>query len=58
MLNMSLKTNPFRLLRYAKMGLKLFLAGRVSLREESIKGKEGLHTLLRAVERAKEGAAK
>ncbi len=58
MLNMSLKTNPFRLLRYAKMGLKLFRTGRASLHEESIQQKEGLHALLRAVDRAKEGGAK
>ncbi len=58
MLNMSLKTNPFRLLRYAKMGWKLFTSGRVSLREEGVKDKEGLHAFLRAVDKAKEEGAK
>jgi quinone-modifying oxidoreductase subunit QmoC len=58
MMNMALKTNPFRLLRYAKLGLNLFRTGRVSLREEGIQNKEGLRKLLRAVERAREGAAK
>jgi quinone-modifying oxidoreductase, subunit QmoC len=58
MLNMSLKTNPFRLLRYAKMGWKLFTSGRVSMREEGVKDKEGLHAFLRAVDKAKEEAAK
>ena len=58
MMNMALKTNPFRLLRYAKLGWNLWRTGRASLREEGIQNKEGLHKLLRAVERAKEGAAK
>ncbi len=56
MMNLALKTNPFRLLRYAKLGLNLFRTGRASLREEKIENPEGLQRLLRAVERAKEGA--
>jgi quinone-modifying oxidoreductase subunit QmoC len=54
MMNMALKTNPFHLLRYAKIGLKLYFKGRVSLREESIRNKDELQALLRAVDRAKE----
>jgi hypothetical protein len=56
MINMAMKTNPFRLLRYAKVGLKLFRTGRASLHEESIENKGELKALLRAVERAKEAA--
>lgn len=58
MLSFSLKTNPIRLLRYAKMGWKLWRTGRVSLGKESIQEKAKLHALLGAVERAKEEAAK
>jgi quinone-modifying oxidoreductase subunit QmoC len=58
MMNMAMKTNPFRLLQYAKLGFNLFRTGRVSLREEGIRNKESLHRLLRAVERAKGGAVK
>jgi len=58
MLKLSLKTNPFRLLRYAKMGWKLWRADRVSLRKESIQQKAVLQALLGAVDRAKEVAAK
>jgi quinone-modifying oxidoreductase subunit QmoC len=54
MMNIAMKTNPFRLLRYAKVGLKLFRTGRASLREESIRNKDELKALLRAVDRAKE----
>jgi len=54
MMNMAMKTNPFRLLRYAKVGLKLFRTGRASLHEESIQNKDELKALLRAVDRAKE----
>jgi heterodisulfide reductase subunit C len=54
MMNIAMKTNPFRLLRYAKVGLKLFRTGRASLHEESIQNKGELKALLRAVDRAKE----
>jgi hypothetical protein len=54
MINMAMKTNPFRLLRYAKVGLKLFRTGRASLHEESIQNKDELKALLHAVERSKE----
>lgn len=58
MLAVAFKTNPFRFLSLAKMGLRLWLAGRVSLKEHSIRDKEGLRKLLQAVDRAKEGAAR
>jgi len=54
MMNMAMKPNPFRLLRYAKVGMKLFRTGRASLHEESIEKKDELKALLRAVDRAKE----
>ena len=56
MMNIAMRTNPFRLLRYAKVGLKLFRTGRASLHEESIQSKGAIKTLLRAVDRAKEAA--
>jgi quinone-modifying oxidoreductase subunit QmoC len=56
MMGIAMKTNPFRLLRYAKVGLKLFRTGRASLHEESIQNKDELKALLRAVDRAKEAA--
>ena len=56
MMNIAMRTNPFRLLRYAKVGLKLFRTGRASLHEESIQNKDELKALLRAVDRAKEAA--
>jgi len=56
MINIAMKTNPFRLLRYAKVGLKLFRTGRASLHEESIQNKDELKALLRAVDHAKEAA--
>jgi len=56
MMKIALKTNPFRLLRYANVGLKLFRTGRVTLREESIQNHREIQTLLRAVDRAKEKA--
>ena len=58
MLALALKTNPFRFLSLAKMGLRLWLAGRVSLAEDSIRDKEGLRKLLQAVDQAKEGAGR
>jgi quinone-modifying oxidoreductase subunit QmoC len=58
MLSFSLKTNPLRLLRYAKMGWKLWRRGRVSLAKEGIQDKARLQALLGAVERAKEGVRK
>jgi quinone-modifying oxidoreductase, subunit QmoC len=56
MINIAMKTNPLRLLRYAKVGLKLFRTGRASLHEEGIQNKGELKALLQAVDRAKEAA--
>jgi heterodisulfide reductase subunit C len=56
MLNMAFKTNPFHLLRYARVGWKLWRRGRVPLHEKSMQNKDEIHALLRAVDRAKEGA--
>jgi hypothetical protein len=58
MLALAFKTNPFRFLSLARMGLRLWLAGRVSLAEDSIRDKEGLRKLLQAVDQAKEGAGR
>jgi quinone-modifying oxidoreductase subunit QmoC len=56
MINIAMKTNPFRLLRFARVGLNLFRTGRASLREESVQNKGEIKTLLQAVDRAKEAA--
>jgi quinone-modifying oxidoreductase, subunit QmoC len=56
MINIAMRTNPFRLLRYAKVGLKLFTTGRASLHEESIQNKREIKALLQAMDRAKEAA--
>ncbi len=58
MLSVAFKTNPFQFLGLAKMGLKLWLAGRIPLAAHSIQDKEGLGRLLQAVDRAKEETAK
>jgi quinone-modifying oxidoreductase subunit QmoC len=58
MMNIALKTNPFRFLRLAKLGWKLFVSGRISLFHESIQDQKGLHRMLEAVDRAREGAGK
>ncbi|UCH95760.1 MAG: 4Fe-4S dicluster domain-containing protein [Candidatus Aminicenantes bacterium] len=34
-----LKTNPLQILKYTKMGIKLFLRGRISIKPQSIPGK-------------------
>jgi quinone-modifying oxidoreductase subunit QmoC len=56
MINIAMKTNPFRLLRFARVGLNLFRTGRASLREEGTKNKGEIKALLQAVDRAKEAA--
>lgn len=48
-LRMFLKSNPFLLFRQAGMGLRLWLQGRLSLRKESIRGKEELQAVLKSV---------
>jgi heterodisulfide reductase subunit C len=58
MLSVAFKTNPFQFMNLAKMGLKLWLAGRIPLMGHSIRDKEGLAKLLQAVDRAKEETAK
>ncbi len=49
-----LLTNPFNLLRNARLALRLMIKGRLSLFENGIKDKKGLQKLLRAVETRKE----
>jgi heterodisulfide reductase subunit C len=58
MLTVAFKTNPFKFLSLTKMGLKLWLAGRIPLTGHTIRDKEGLGRLLQAVDRAKEETAK
>ena len=46
------KTNPFRYMKRALLGLKLMRQGRFSARKEAIKRKGELRTILQAVEKA------
>lgn len=46
-----LKTNPFRMLAQAQLGLGLFLKGRISPKIESIKRKKELRAILKAIEK-------
>jgi hypothetical protein len=50
-----LKTNPLQILKHVKMGIKLFLRGRIDIIPQSIPGKSGamaeLKTILTAVDR-------
>jgi quinone-modifying oxidoreductase subunit QmoC len=47
------KTNPLRILGQALLGLKLLRTGRFSLRAESVKSRQQIDQLLRAVDAAK-----
>lgn len=48
------KTNPWQLFRQVKLGLRLWLTGRFSLRAEHIRQKRQLDKILQAVESAKQ----
>lgn len=51
-LKMLLKTNPFKLLSMASIGLALFTKGRMGLKKESIEKKEELKSLYKAMKEA------
>jgi quinone-modifying oxidoreductase subunit QmoC len=55
LISLYLKTNPFAMLKEAFLGMRLWLAGRLSLKTESIKRTKELQTILNAVE-AEKGA--
>jgi quinone-modifying oxidoreductase, subunit QmoC len=54
LLKLYFQTNPLKMFKDAKLGLKLLQRGRLSLKRESIKGKENLRALLNAVDKAQE----
>lgn len=54
LLKLYLKTRPLDLLKFARLGLRLFLSGRMSLKGDRIKDRAGLKRLLAAVEQARE----
>jgi len=56
MINMARRTSLFNLLKYARLGMKLFTTGRMALAGESIERKDELRRLLRGVEKAEEEA--
>ncbi len=51
-LRMLLKTNPFKLLSMAPIGLSLFMKGRMGLKKESIEKKEELKSLYKSMKEA------
>ncbi|MGQ9617840.1 MAG: 4Fe-4S dicluster domain-containing protein [Candidatus Aminicenantia bacterium] len=51
-LKMLLKTNPLKLLTMASIGIPLFLKGRMDLKKESIKKKDELRSLYKAMKEA------
>lgn len=51
LLNLFLKTNPFRLLKQAGLGLNLLKRGRFSLKRESVERTDELHHVLRVLEK-------
>ncbi len=51
LIRLFLKTNPIQLLRQAKLGLRLLLKGRMSMKRESIKRRGELHSILKALEK-------
>lgn len=55
-LNLYMKTNPFKLLNMTKVGLGLLRTGRFSLKKEHIEQKGQLQELLKAVDRLEEEA--
>jgi len=52
MMNLSRRTNPFSLMKYARVGLGLLRTGRFSLKQEHVEHKGDIKALLDAVERA------
>jgi len=48
--NLYMKTNPFKMLKQATLGLRLFMRGRMSLTKESIKRKGELRSILKSLE--------
>lgn len=51
LLRLFLKTNPFLLLKQAKLGLQLLARGRMSMGRESVKRRGELHSILKALEK-------
>jgi len=56
MINIARRTSLFNLFKYTRLGMKLFMTGRMALREEGIENKAQLRALLRGVEKAEEEA--
>jgi quinone-modifying oxidoreductase subunit QmoC len=53
LVNLYMRTNPFKMLKEAVLGLRLLLAGRMSLMPDKIKRRAELTTILNAVEAGK-----
>jgi heterodisulfide reductase subunit C len=57
MVRFFLKTNPLGMLKNAPMAMRLWLKGRLSLREEGTRQKDTVRTLLQAAKQAEGGSA-
>ncbi len=57
LLKMYLKTNPIMLFKNMKLGIKLWLRGRISMKTERIKDKKALKKLLQSMDNVKEAPA-
>ncbi len=52
MMNLALRTNPFRLFKYARVGWGLLSTGRFSLKQDHVERRSDIEALLQAVEQA------
>ncbi|MDX9859126.1 MAG: 4Fe-4S dicluster domain-containing protein [candidate division Zixibacteria bacterium] len=51
LLRLYLKTNPFKMLSQAALGMKLMLRGRFSLKQEQIDHRDDLHRIMKSLEK-------
>ncbi len=51
LIKLYLKTKPLNMLKQATLGLKLMLRGRFSLKKEQVQGRDGLHRMMKFLEK-------
>lgn len=56
LMKMYLKTNPFMILKNMKLGFKLWIKGRISLKTERTKDRKSLKRLMQSLDNVKEAA--
>ena len=54
MMNLARKTNPLNLFKFTRLGRRLLLTGRFSMKQEHVEDRKELQALLQGVERAQE----